>query len=228
MNLWPGCWQSVCGAVMSLSTALGRLGALQASLNELAELDWGGAEAASDVEELRAAAAQCEALTSSTAKLRHRQQQQWARSMTVLATLPLEDAPAPEASVTMMDAPAKKSPEAAALQVDVELQRREAVKDMENGGVLTMYLQSGKKKHDRYFWLENGNTICWDKKRTKPGKANKAGALVSFEPAPATRTAREWFDYFDEDHSGELDAEELAQLYQKARGEKLKKKEVGL
>ena len=131
-------------------------------------------------------------------------------------------------SASVMSAPAKTAPAAEAPQADVELQRREAVKAMEDGGVLTMYLQSGKKKHDRYFWLENGKTICWDKKRTKPGKSNKSGALVSFEPAPATKTARQWFDFFDEDHSGELDAEELAQLYRSARGEKLKKKEVCL
>jgi hypothetical protein len=118
------------------------------------------------------------------------------------------------------------APVARVPSADVELRRRKAVRDMQEGGVLTMYLQSGKKKHDRHFWLENGSTICWDKKKTKPGKANKSGAILSFEPTPATKTAREWFDMIDADGSGELDAEELAELYQKARGEKLKKKEV--
>ncbi len=213
-----------------LSVALSRLSALQASLGELAGYEWTEAAA---VEELRAAAAQCEALTGSAAALRHGQQRQWARRLTTQSPTGAETAAnaagESRSSMSATGEPAKTSSAAdAPLQADVELQRREAVKAMEDGGVLTMYLQSGKKKHDRYFWLENGNTICWDKKRTKPGKSNKAGVLMSFEPEPATKTAREWFDFFDDDHSGELDAEELAQLYRSARGEKLKKKEVCL
>lgn len=218
------------GPPMALSAALGRLGALQATLSELAGLDLGEMGAAN---ELRGAAAQCEALTCSAAALRHFQQRSWARSMTAQtpqdAAASAAKAPVvSESSVSATNTPTEKASDTDAPRVDIELQRREAVKEMETGGSLTMYLLSGKKKHDRFFWLENGNTICWDKKKTKPGKSNKAGILVSFEPAPATKTAREWFDFFDSDRSGELDAEELAQLYRQARGEKLKKKEVRL
>ena len=105
---------------------------------------------------------------------------------------------------------------------------------VEEGGVLTMYLASGKKKHDRYFWVsvdesEGSCTLCWDKpdvgrkKSRDGGKANKSERLVSVEPAPAIRSARSWFELIDADGSGELDAKELSTLYKLARGEKLSK-----
>ena len=43
---------------------------------------------------------------------------------------------------------------------------------IKEGGKLAMYLQSGKFKHDRWFWLE-GDHLSWDKKKKAPGKANK-------------------------------------------------------
>ena len=90
-------------------------------------------------------------------------------------------------------------------------------------GSLDMYLASGKLKHARCFWLE-GAKLCWDTKRKETGKANKSEPLVAIEDAPATKTAKEWFQTIDADNSGYLDAAELAELYKKARGEKLKGK----
>ena len=91
------------------------------------------------------------------------------------------------------------------------------------GGTLTMYLASGKKKHERVFWVEQGGMLSWDKKKAKPGKkANKSFPLMSVEPSPAIKSAREWFDMIDADGSGDIDVEELQELYKRARGEKLK------
>ena len=49
---------------------------------------------------------------------------------------------------------------------------------------------------------------------------------MDVEPSPAVRSAKEWFELIDADGSGELDQDELATLYQKARGEKLRGKQV--
>ena len=66
--------------------------------------------------------------------------------------------------------------------------------------------------------------LAWDKK--KNSKPNKSSTIVSVEASPAVRSAKEWFELIDEDRSGELDQTELATLYQRARGEKLKGKQV--
>ena len=89
--------------------------------------------------------------------------------------------------------------------------------------MLTMYLASGKKKHDRSFWVNAADgMISWDKKKSP--KANKTLQLEKVDSEPTVRTAQEWFDAIDTDRSGELDQDELAELYLQARGEKLKGK----
>ena len=99
------------------------------------------------------------------------------------------------------------------------------IRVVEEGGVLTHYLPTGKKKNDRYFWvsIERG-TLSWDKK--KNAKPNKTEPLLSVEPRPAVKDARQWFDTIDADGSGSLDVNELATLYRTARDEKLSKKEL--
>lgn len=85
----------------------------------------------------------------------------------------------------------------------------------EEGGMLTMYLASGKRKHDRVFWVNTSTgVISWDKKRSN--KPNKSEIVSAVEGAPAIKSAREWFDFIDADSSGELDSAELAELYKKA------------
>jgi hypothetical protein len=81
---------------------------------------------------------------------------------------------------------------------------------------------------DRVFWLRDtiNGILAWDKK--KNNKPNKSSTIVDVEPSPAVRSAKEWFEFIDEDGSGELDQDELATLYQKARGEKLKGKQVSM
>ena len=53
----------------------------------------------------------------------------------------------------------------------------------EEGGTLTMYLASGKRKHDRIFWVDpSTGVISWDKKRSKkPNKSEIINAVVSNE-----------------------------------------------
>ena len=96
--------------------------------------------------------------------------------------------------------------------------RRSAV---EAGGVLTMYLASGKKKHDRYFWLEGDAParLCWDKKRREG--ARKSFPLRSVSDEPTIRSGTAWFKAIDADGSGSLDAAEVASLYRQAHGESL-------
>ena len=89
---------------------------------------------------------------------------------------------------------------------------------IKEGGKLAMYLQSGKFKHDRWFWLE-GDHLSWDKKKKAPGKANKSEPLAGAKDAPAIKSAQEWFKMIDADGSGAIDEEEFATLYKKARGE---------
>ena len=44
-----------------------------------------------------------------------------------------------------------------------------------------MYLASGKKKHERVFWVEQGGMLSWDKKKAQPGKkANKSFQVFVF------------------------------------------------
>lgn len=66
--------------------------------------------------------------------------------------------------------------------------------------------------------------LAWDKKKGK--KPNKTSIIQGVEASPAVKSAKEWFEMIDVDGSGELDQDELATLYQKARGEKLKGKQV--
>ena len=100
-----------------------------------------------------------------------------------------------------------------------------AMSVVEEGAVLARYLPTGKLKNSRYFWVsvEEG-ALCWDKKKNQ--KPNKTSPLVSVQPEPVLKSAREWFDTIDADGSGELDATELATLYRTARDEKLSKKEL--
>ena len=94
-----------------------------------------------------------------------------------------------------------------------------------NGGQLTLYLASGKRKHDRYFWVSaERRDISWDKQ--KSAKPNKTAPLRGVVACPAVKSAREWFDEIDADRSGALDSSELATLYKRARGEKLSKKRL--
>jgi hypothetical protein len=96
-----------------------------------------------------------------------------------------------------------------------EMTDTSAMQFCEEGGTLTIYLASGKRKHDRVFWVDRTTgTISWDKKKsTKP---NKSESLIGVESAPAIKSAKEWFDLIDADKSGELDANEFAELYKKA------------
>ena len=220
-----------------LDAQLSRLARLQTALTALAGEAESGADAGAVADEL----ASVSVLLAKAVVLRHEQQRQWASSICPPSAADARAAElaartdgggaaaAPDESEERKTAPEK--PKAAAptgpSAAEIEARQRKALSEITEGGTLTMYLQSGKKKHDRVFWLENEQrTVCWDKKKTKPGKANKSGTLRSYEPAPAVKTAREWFDLTDADNSGELDAEELVQLYQSARGEKLKKKDL--
>jgi hypothetical protein len=99
------------------------------------------------------------------------------------------------------------------------------VRDVAEGGVLTMYLATGKKKHKRYFWVDvQSGLIMWDKKKKYP--PNKVEQLVGVEARPAVRDAKEWFRAIDADGSGQLNSDELATLYMRATGEKLGKKQL--
>ena len=106
-----------------------------------------------------------------------------------------------------------------------ELEIDPCVRDVAEGGVLTMYLASGKKKHKRYFWVDvQSGLIMWDKKKRFP--PNKVEQLVGVDSRPAVRDAREWFGVIDADGSGQLNSDELATLYRRATGEKLSKKQL--
>lgn len=100
-----------------------------------------------------------------------------------------------------------------------------AIVAVETGSTLAMYLASGKKKHDRLFWVSpSDGTLAWDKK--KSAKPNKIEPVLSVGSEPAVKNARQWFESMDADGSGEIDEQELAELYQQARGEKLSKKQL--
>ena len=76
------------------------------------------------------------------------------------------------------------------------------------------------------FWVDPAaGTLAWDKPGKKSSKPNKGPfPLVSVLPdIPPERDARAWFKQADADGSGEIDADELAALDKKARGEKLSK-----
>ena len=94
---------------------------------------------------------------------------------------------------------------------------------------LTIYLASGKKKHPRIFWLtpppdsqsQNGPLLHWGKKQN--GRQAKVETLLRVVDKPTIPDAERLFYDMDDDDSGYLDATEVAQLYKKARGEKLSK-----
>ena len=83
---------------------------------------------------------------------------------------------------------------------DTEHESSLSARDMElvhyvtSGGTLCMYLLSGKKKHERVFWVEpHGKlSLSWDKKRPAPNKQpKKSERLRGVQPSiPAFRTAR--------------------------------------
>ena len=81
---------------------------------------------------------------------------------------------------------------------------------------------------DRVFWLRDtiNGILAWDKKKNK--NPNKSSTIVDVQPVPAVRSAKDWFELIDENGSGQLDRDELAMLYQTARGEKLKGKQVSM
>eukprot|EP01043_Picozoa_sp_COSAG02_P092320 COSAG02_NODE_28949_length_579_cov_0.700000_1_plen_192_part_11 len=89
------------------------------------------------------------------------------------------------------------------------------------GSKMGVYLQSGKKKHDQWLWLQSKSPpiICWGK--TLHDKRHKSEQLVGVVDGPSIKDARALFDEVDADHSGELDEKEVARLYKKARGQKL-------
>ena len=71
--------------------------------------------------------------------------------------------------------------------------------------------------------------LCWEKQKPKKptDTPNKSEPLTGVVAGPEIKTAREWFDTIDVDRSGELDGAELAELYRRARGEKLSKAMLG-
>ena len=113
-----------------------------------------------------------------------------------------------------------------------------------NGGTLAIYMPTGKKKHDRFFQVCSDDcSITWGKKKVggdaigSPVKGNsplkrtsngpkKKEQVVSFEPHPAVKDARQWFERFDHTKSGYLVKQDLVELYQVAREEKLSAKHL--
>ena len=127
-----------------------------------------------------------------------------------------EAAATAEAEAAVEAAAAKERSRAAAAAAEEE---SAALKFATAGDNLTLYLSSGKKKHDRFFWLTPKTcTLAWDKKKTTNGKPKKMERVVSVEEGlPELRSAKEWFDEFDSDGSGALTDDELSALYKKAR-----------
>ena len=108
------------------------------------------------------------------------------------------------------------------LELELEPAAAEALRTRTS---MTMYLPSGKRKHDRFFWVEDGSTeLNWAK--SKDGKAGKRERLVSVVPGPKIKDAQTWFEETDADGSGFLDGKEVAALYKRARGQKLSRSEV--
>ena len=90
-------------------------------------------------------------------------------------------------------------------------------------GQLTIYYASGYMKHPRFFWLNSETRqISWGKTmRAKKCKTERlAGVRDGVVGIP---DAKALFEDMDEDGSGSLDASEVAQLYMKAKAEKLSK-----
>jgi len=90
---------------------------------------------------------------------------------------------------------------------------------------MVIYRASGRRKHERWFGLDADSLqLSWSK--SARGKAHKSERLVRVIPDAAVPDARALFDETDADGSGELDASEVAQLYRKARGQKLGKSDL--
>jgi hypothetical protein len=86
-------------------------------------------------------------------------------------------------------------------------------------------LQSGKLKHARFFWLdEETREVSWGK--TLRSKKCKTETLQRIIGAPTVPDAETYFRETDADGSGYLDRDEVARLYQRARGEKLSKSQL--
>ena len=111
-----------------------------------------------------------------------------------------------------------------------------AIALVEEGAVLGIYLETGQKKHDRFFRCsrENGGTISWSKSKNAPGErmsprlgsGPKTQLLIGVDGRPYTKSAREWFDHFDTDGTGALSSDRLAVLYRQALGKPLKSKQL--
>ena len=92
-------------------------------------------------------------------------------------------------------------------------------------GLLTLYLLTGQKKHSRFFWVNaESKQISWGK--TLRAKTCKTETLVRVINVPSVPDAQELFRQIDKDNSGYLDSKEVAELYKKARGEKLAGKKL--
>jgi hypothetical protein len=69
-------------------------------------------------------------------------------------------------------------------------------------GELTIYLASGKKKHSRFFWVDQTEDaglvqISWGK--SLRSKTCKTRALIAVEGTPTMRDPRTMFDEVDDD-----------------------------
>jgi hypothetical protein len=92
-------------------------------------------------------------------------------------------------------------------------------------GQLSIYLASGKMKHPRFFWTSrSGKDVSWGK--TLRSKKCKTETLLRIISTPTVPDAETYFKETDLNGSGSLDREEVAQLYQRARGEKLSKSQL--
>ena len=90
---------------------------------------------------------------------------------------------------------------------------------------LTIYLASGKAKHPRNFWLHEATCqVSWGK--SFKAKKCKTETLMRVVDQPKIPNAKELFEDMDADSSGRLDKDEVAQLYKKARGQKLRKSDL--
>ena len=72
----------------------------------------------------------------------------------------------------------------------------EAVKAVQEGSELTMYLATGKKKHSRFFWVQGSSgdgmlKLCWGKK--KGTSRHKTETLHAILPEPDVSSAEDLF-----------------------------------
>ena len=100
-----------------------------------------------------------------------------------------------------------------------------ALEKIQAGTQMKVYEIAGKYKNERVFWVDPKEArISWGKKM---GAASKgARRMVEVLDGPNIPDGNEVFDEEDEDGSGSLDQSEVADLYWKQRGEKLKPKEL--